>query len=247
MEDIKSALLFFSHSLRSLIVVFGFHIFYFFIIVGLTIPVFFVSYTLTSDLVIFAVYVLLILPIGFFLRRLFFLRHQLRINIGFIHFLDQLTGADSIEEESEKAVSKKIYDKLPKNATGAVMSLKREVKKEGLRHISYKLLLALTSLRILADNGVGEEAGAVPVHPMPTGELLRKLNRRSMILTFLEFLSFLVFSLPFCLISYLFTLGLTIPIQVLVYLLGLMFAWFLNSVIASPFAALVVQKHALIN
>jgi hypothetical protein len=112
-----------------------------------------------------------------------------------------------------------------------VKEMKSGLEKKGAGFIPGKLLLALSALQA--------EGGDVFYEKVK----LRKLKAMNLKYTFMDAMTFLVVLIPFMLISFFFTRGYAVSIQLLIYLLGFLFVYFLKSAVFDPIIYLIIQFH----
>ncbi len=241
MTDFKTVLMFISFSLRPFLVYFGFHLFYFFGIITLTIPLFFIGFRVTEGPLFFWVYLGLLVPVGFFLERRLFYTRRLHLGILFVRFLDGLRVGATEEAGGNDAEAATVNEPpLPKNAFLITSGLKKRLKEKGVGRIAGKLACALTAFSQWGEEG--EEGGKEETILGFSGSVMGQLKRVCMWLSVREFLLFLLILLPFGLVSWLFTSGLGAAVQVLVFALGGIFGWFLYTALVAPIIGLILQK-----
>ena len=230
MTDLKTVLLFFSYSMGPFLLHLMFNLFYFLLIIAITIAVFFISYT-SNNHPVFVVYLAGIIFLSLLIRRTIFLKWDLGLKIHFIRFLARL---ESSESQTEKAGSDSTRVNLPRNPGETLKKIKVNLKKRGIHRLPFKLLTALAAPHIN-----GQELSKKSSHP---GSILR-LKRYALRLTLMEVLAFLLLLIPFGLISFLFTIGVESAVKSLIYVLGFFFAWFLHSAILLPISGLILQRR----
>jgi len=230
MTDLKTVLLFFSFSMGPFLLHLMFNLFYFLLIIAITIAAFFISYT-SNNHQVFVAYLVVIILLSFLIRRTIFLKWDLGLNIHFIRFLHRLEGHES---EIEEAGSDSTRVNLPQNPGETLKKIKENLKKSGIYRIPFKLLTALAAPYIN-----GQELFKESSHP----DSILRLKRYALRLTLMEALAFLLLLIPFGLISFLFTIGVESAVKVLIYVLGFFFAWFLHSAIVLPISGLILQKR----
>lgn len=231
MTDLNTVLLFFSYSMRPFLLLLMFNLFYFLVVIAATIVVFFVTYT-SNNHRLFVVYLAVIIPLVYFIRSAIFLKWHLRLNIHFIHFLASLKRNDA---DIKAFGSKKVN--LPQNLGKTLKKIKKNLKKSGINYISIDLLTTFTALNIAGKKPFATESSLQEsIHP---------LKRCTFRFIFIKGFVFLVLFIPFCLISFFFTMGMGPAIKELIYILGFFFAWFLHSAIVLPISGLILQKRVL--
>ncbi|MCP5107001.1 MAG: hypothetical protein GY950_26690 [bacterium] len=224
MKNMQAALLFLSYSMGPFALQLVINLFYFLVIIAVTVPVFFWGYTSGNDWV-FLVFLGMVIPLGLLLRRYILFKRHLGLNVHFIRFFTHLEKNDgSLEGFAPGKVA------LPHDPRETRRSVRENLRKSGIWHISMKLSLAFTA------------ADIAQFQPMPEGEAIKRLKRESMRLTFLEVVCFLVLFIPFVLISFLFTLSVSGPVKLLIFVLGFFFTWFLQAGIVLPISGLMLQR-----
>jgi L-cystine uptake protein TcyP (sodium:dicarboxylate symporter family) len=230
MTDLKIVLLFFSYSIGPFLLYLMFNLFYFLLIIAITIAAFFFSYT-SNNHQVFVVYLVGIILLSLLIRRTIFLKWDLGLNIHFIRFLARLEGSES-QIEGAGSDSSRVH--LPQNPGETLKKIKENLKKSNIHRLSFRLLTALAALHIN-----GQELPKESSHP----DSILRLKRYALRLTLMEVLAFLLLLIPFGLISFLFTIGVESAVKVLIYVLGFFFAWFLQSAIVLPISGLILQKR----
>ncbi len=232
MTDIKTVLLFFSYSMGPFLLHLMFNLFYFLLIIAITIVVFLFSYT-SNNHQVFVVYFVGIIFLSLLIRRTIFLKWHLGLNIHFLRFLTRLEGSKG---QMEGAGSDSTRVSLPQNPREKLKKIKENLKKSGINRLPFKLLIALAAPHIN-----GPELPKKSFVP----DSIHRLKRHALRLTLIEALAFLLLLIPFGLISFLFTIGMGSAIKVLIYVLGFFFALFLHSAIVLPITGLILQKRTI--
>jgi len=230
MTDIKTVLLFFSYSMGPFLLHLMLNLFYFLLIIAITIVAFFFSYT-SNNHPVFVIYFVGIILLNLLIRRTIFLKWHLGLNIHFIRFLTRLEAS---EGQIEGIGSDSTKVNLPQNPREKLKRIKENLKKRGINRLHFKLLTALAAPYINEQELPKESSLPDSIH---------RLKRHALRLTLMEALAFLLLLIPFGLISFLFTISVGSAVKVLIYVLGFFFAWFLHSAIVLPISALILQKQ----
>ncbi|MFC2155886.1 hypothetical protein ACFLRB_05305 [Acidobacteriota bacterium] len=220
MNELRDILIFLSVSFHRFFLNFLLYSGYFFMVVVLTAFAFFFSLRTFGNYTLFIAVMAVLIVIHFLVKQRLFRKRQLRLNLLFVEFLKNKGRQDITPVEPKEFSLKK------------VKKMKSGLKKEGAGFISNKLLLALTALQ----TGGGDDTWAK--------RKLRKLKTVTLKYIFIDVMVFLIILIPFALISFLFTKGLGVGIQLLIYLLGFLFVYFLNSAVFDPIVYLIIQAHA---
>ena len=220
MNELRDVLIFLSVSFRRFFLNFLLYSGYFFVVVVLTAFVFFFSFRTFGNYTLFIIVLAVLVVMHFIVRKRLFLKRQLRLNLMFVEFLGKKDRQDFSPVEAGKFLLKKVKE------------VKSGLKEEGAGFIPDKLLLALTALR------TGGEDRSFTI-----GEL-KKLKAATLKYIFMDALIFLIVLIPFALISFFFTKGFVVSIQLLIYLLGFLFVYFLNSAVFDPILYLIIQAYA---
>jgi hypothetical protein len=216
MEDIKEILVFISFSFGRFFINMASHLGLLFLTLALTLPVYFIGYKSFGTHSFFAGYLVFIGVLHYMIRKFLFFRHQLILNVWYVRFL----GNRGVVPDTT----------VPLDLRETLSKVRSSLKKTGHHFLPAKLLVAITA-------------------PIATGKsqwtpTVLKQGKKIM-LTYLciQWVAVIVMWVPFGLISFLFTMGLSAHLQFLIYLLGFFFAYFLNTAILDPFIALLVQKR----
>ncbi len=220
MSEINNVLIFLSFSFRRFFLNFLLYSGYFFAIVALTVFVFFFSYRTFGNYYLFLVVLAVLVVIHFLVKQGLFLKRQLALNIMFVEFLKNKGKKVFTPVETKELSLKKVKEMKP------------GLKKEGAGFIPNKLLLALRALQSGGEDG-----------SFSSGEL-KKLKAETLKYIFINAIIFLIVLIPFMLISFFFTRGFMAGIQLLIYLLGFSFVYFLNSAVFEPIIYLIIQARA---
>ena len=128
MTDIKTVLLFFSYSMGPFLLHLMLNLFYFLLIIAITIVAFFFSYT-SNNQTVFMIYFVGIILLNLLIRRTIFLKWHLGLNIHFIRFLTRLEGSEGQIERSDSDSAKV---NLPQNPREKLKRIKENLKKRGI-------------------------------------------------------------------------------------------------------------------
>jgi hypothetical protein len=153
------------------------------------------------------------------MKRKFFLKRQLKLNLLFVDFLMKEDKADLKTTDTGDLLLKKMAE------------TKAELKQMGSRFIFKKLLLTTIASRIRNES------------VSFSSEKLNKLKRTTFGYILINVIIFLILLVPFTLISFLFTRGFVPSIQFLIYLVGFLFVCFLNSAVFEPILFLIIQAE----
>ncbi|MCU0286607.1 MAG: hypothetical protein MUF15_09425, partial [Acidobacteria bacterium] len=221
-----------SFSMGSFLVYLALNLFYFFILISLSIMMFVLGY-ISNIQWLFMVFVVVIIPLFFWLLRVVFLKKRLALNIDFNHFLLRL-------EKNEHEVDNGNLDKLefPGDLKKLFKEIKSSLKKNGIKCIPTKLVTVLAAAHI---GEHGKTKDLEEKEQLSYGEHCQRWQRDAIRLSLLEALAFIILFIPFGLISFLFTLGMSSSIMQLIYAMGFLFAWFLHAGIITPIVGLIMQ------
>ncbi|MCP4156971.1 MAG: hypothetical protein GY757_55175 [bacterium] len=228
MTDVKTVLMFISFKMQPFFVQMAANFLYFFLVLAITVPVFFFTY---EEPRLFGIYLTAIIVPVWLIRRVLFFKRQLILNIEFLRFLERFNEKENIIEPDENNSGK---TKLPKNVKGILKGVKEELKKSGVRRISQKLASVYTCALICGQDLPPETSRL---------ESVNNVRSKSVTLSLMEGVIFLMLLIPFGGISLLFTLGVSWAIKLLIFIVGFIFAWFLHSAIVLPIGFLVLQKN----
>ena len=226
MTDLRSVLLFLSYSMGPFMLLLLFNLFYFLVVITVTVGMFYFAFT-SGNSQVFLIYLSAVVVINFALSRVVFLKWRAGLNVHFIHFLSRLEkgGAGDL-----KAAPKKVN--LPASLRQTFREIRENLKTKGVAHISYRLLIVLT-----ADYVTGKKAFPADVYAF------RRLRRQGLRLYLYELIGFFVLLVPFAVISFFLTMGMASAVKVLVYALGFFFAWFLHAGLVRPIVSLILQRR----
>lgn len=222
MSEIKDILIFISFSFRRFFTNFMLYLAYFFPVLILIVFVYFFSLRRFGNCCLFIIVLVILMIVHLLIRKKLFLKRQLILNLMFVDFLKNKDKTDFTLTAAEDLSLKK----LPETKTG--------LKKEGAGFISHKLLLAVAAVRLK------EKEDAAPL----SREKLEKLKQSVLKYNFFGVLIFFILLVPFVFISFLFTRGLAVSIQMMIYLLGVFFVYFLYSAVFDPIIYLIIQAEA---
>jgi len=226
MEDIKNILVFIGFSFQRFFIHLIANFAYLLLVITITIVVFLLSYNAFKNHYFFIFYLFALLALNYIVRHLLFFKNQLRLNLGFIHFLDL--------DNDKKQDYLRVKIVLPANASQRIKTAKEHLKKGGVRFISKKLLLAVAAMQI--KNGGVEGDGFI------SKKRLKRSRKLVIKVLFFQLFAFFVLLVPFALISFFFTMGQAVSVKYIIYLLGFFFVYFLNAAIAEPIAGLMIQE-----
>lgn len=219
MNGLKEVLIFIGFSFRKFLANFLFALVYFFSVIFLTVFVFLFSVRTFDNYYLFIAYLVLLIIVHVQMKRTFFLKRQLYLNVGFVDFL----------QEENKVVSE--ASAAPGLSLKTLKDIKTELKKEGSGLISKELLAAIAALRVKHE-GLSF-----------AGEKLNKLKKTTLKYICINIIFFIIVLVPFALISFLFTRGFVPGVQLLVYLVGFLFVCFLNAAVFEPVIYLIIQAE----
>lgn len=223
MNELRDVLIFIGFSFRKFFANFLFALVYFFPIIFLTVFVFFFSVRTFGNYDLFIAYLALLIIVHVQMKRTFFLKRQLHLNAWFVDFLQEGNTVVPGASTAPGLSLKKLKD------------IKTELKKEGAGFVSSELLAAIAALR-LAHDGASFD-----------GETLYKLKKITFKYICIHLLIFIGVLVPFTLISFLFTRGFMPGVQLLIYLVGFLFACFLDAAVFDPVIYLIVQAETYKN
>ncbi len=216
MDNIKEVLVFISFSFSRFFLNFVSHLSYLVLALFLTLVVYFTGFKSFGNHYLFVGYMVLLVVLNYFIRKFLFFRHQLILNLFYVRFL----GNRGVLPNTE----------VPCDLRVTLKQVSQSLKEMGYRFRSHKLLAALTA-EVTAGN------------TMRSPLELKKGKKLILAYFFLQCLVVLLVWLPFALISFLFTMGLSSHLKFLIYLLSFFFVYFLNATIIDPMVALLVQKR----
>ncbi|MCP5046658.1 MAG: hypothetical protein GY940_05775 [bacterium] len=221
-NDIKEILLLIGLAFRDFAGNLLSHLLYFFAVMAITIPVFFIGYRSFHSHSFFIGYLAVLVLLNFKIRNWLFFKHQLRLNARYVHFLAHkesfLQGGMTLLE-------------VPRNNSQTVKQVRETAKKEGAGFLPNKLLAALTAIQIAGE--AKEEPGK---RMIGTGKSI------AIKYLFLQLGTTLLLWTPFALISFLSSMNFSPVMQLFIHLLGFIFVYFLNTIILDPIISLLVQK-----
>ena len=233
MTDMKTVLLFLSYSMGPFLLYLFLNLFYFLVIIGVTVPVFFIGYT-SGNYWLFGVYLVVVIVLSVLIRRLIFFKRRLGLNAYFFRFLDRLESSGDDPGKLKKAMEGKVG--IPYNLKKILEQEKEDIQESGMKWVPGKLLLVFGAAHIGGYD--------FPEKIYDRGPL-EDLKQQALRLAWLEAALFLFLLIPFVLISFLFTVGMESAVKDLIYTLGFFFAWFLHSSLVVPISSLILQKRML--
>lgn len=219
MDELKVVLMFIGFALHGIIIYMAINFAYFFVAIAVTVAVFLLGLKLTGGYGVFIVYMVIFAIINYKLRSKMVYKNQLWLDLCFLHFLDK--NQDFIKQNPGPEAAA-FYASIKSNLAG-------------LRawFISPLLTSAFVSsqLKLKSSDSIQEAV---------TAEQWKTMKRIRLSFLGYELVLFLIIFLPFGLISFLYTIGISFPFQVLIYLLGFFFTYFLYSVIVQPILGLLI-------
>lgn len=229
MKSIKELLVFISFSFQpffmNLIVHFG----YLFLVTALAIPVFFIGFKTAGNHNIYYLFLVLLTALNFKIRRSLVTRNQLRLDAHYIYW--------SYHKERNNPFPPPFQGKLPPRPAKTAAAIREDLKKEGARMVSTKLVMAIAAAELnrKKQDGGGETAKSY------TGkwDLLKAIPAPY---RFIQAGFFLIMLLFVTLIAYLLTLGFNPALRLLIFPLGFFVVYFLNAGIIDPMVGLLIQK-----
>lgn len=233
MTDMKAVLLFLSYSMGPFLLYLFLNLFYFLVFIGITVPVFFISYT-SENHWLFGVYLVVVIVLSVLIRRVVFFKRRLGLNAHFFRFLDCLKSSGGDPGKLKKAMQGKVS--IPYNLKKILEQEKEDIQESGMKWVPGKLLLVF---------GAAHIGGYDFPEEIYDREPLEDLKRQALRLAWMEVALFLFLLIPFVLLSFLFTVGMESAVKELIYTLGFFFAWFLHSSLVIPISSLILQKRML--
>ena len=193
-----------------------------FVVVAASVAVFLIGYRNFHNHYLFLGFLLLLLIVNLKLRRLLFFKNQVPMNIMFLRFLS----------DREKVTAQNLGQELPADISALLIQGREYNKTHGKRPLPGKLLAALAALSHTREG-----------RALPEQWALHQAWRLCLGYLLLQWGIFLLILLPFVLITFLFSSYMTGPSQILIYVLGVYFVYFLNAGIIDPILSLLMQKR----
>lgn len=189
----------------------------------LTVTVFLTGFRSFHNHYPFAGFLVLLVIATFFLRRLLVLKNQTSMNVMFIRFLS----------DREQVTAQSLMEDMP-DIRAALGNVREYTGKNGIFPVPAKLLVALAALQaVRGGEGLPDRQGLLQARRLTVGYLLLQLG------------IFLLMLFPFILITFLFSSYMAGPSQLLIYILGVYFVYFINAGIIDPIVAFIIQKRII--
>jgi hypothetical protein len=219
MNDIKEVLVFISFVFKRFFINMAVHLLYLIVVLGITIPVFFLGYKTFKNHYAFIGFLVALVIINTRIRKFLF-KHQLFMNAHFVLFLDD---RETYMQSGEKTP-------LPGDLKQNLDKVRNAIKTQGIGRVSRKLMAALTAMMINREQFNIKEYVS---------------HGRTVILAyfFFQLVMIMLLWIPFALVSILFIGNLSASVQYLIFLVGFFFVYFLNAAIIDPLMSLMVQKR----
>jgi hypothetical protein len=212
MEELKEILVFIGFVLWEFIIGVMASMAYIFIVIVVTMTVFFLAFGILESPYPFLLYLVLLAVVNRKIRKIFFFKRRLQLNLMYLYYL-----------EGDRDFSR------PAKLPGLTENVHMSSRQPGLKFIPVTVIAAAAALRI--------KTGQTVEPPTDMGPYYRLL--------LLQALVFVVIAIPFGLISFLFSVHMSVggALAYLIYLLGFFFAYFLNTALAEPIISLLAQKR----
>ncbi|MGE5340592.1 MAG: hypothetical protein ACM3SY_03840 [Candidatus Omnitrophota bacterium] len=214
-QDLKEIFIFIGFALRGFFKNFTVNLFFIFLEILITTPVFFLSFRIWKNPWIFFVYLVVLMGFNYRIRPRVLYRNQLELNLMALHFVDR--DPDFLRV------------RLPDGAR--LQTVAQQVASE-LKPLAFRprtLAMARIALKLKGKEDRPEAVrrqAAVAVH-----------------LLFLEALVFVLLYIPFGLISFGYTVGIGGGIRFFIFLLGSFFVYFLDTAIIHPIVSVMVTTR----
>lgn len=227
-SDLKPILLFYSISLKRYIVYLFHNLLFFIMMLALTIPCFFMLTRMMNDNRYYIIFLACLIPSARWFRKRLMRRRLLEFNIRFIHFLEHqeaIAETPGLEDVPGQPRPVSVPD-----VRKEFLSARQQLQALGLNILPYHSLLTAASIRF-ADREI-----------FPDKSFWNTLHYSVL---FMETALFLLISLPFTGIAFLFTAGMNWTVTLLILSIGFFFSWFLYAALAEPLLCLFMQKKSL--
>jgi hypothetical protein len=215
-RELREILLFLSYAFRHYVLHLARLFLYFTAVLVLIILVFFTTVRLTAGVWSFLAFLPLVLAGHLLVQRIFFRKYQIRLNRLLIGFLK--------EKQDEVPVSGEEVQQI--------LDMIKDLRRYPALRLSPRMRCALAVLKFSGDD-------RLPLEDRALNQAARA-SRKYSTSGYLLLLLLLIF---FSAISFLFTLGLAIPIKVLIFTLGFVFAYSVYLTIIDPIVGLLIQYN----
>lgn len=226
MEDLKDILIFIGLKPRIFLINLLWYFLLFFLVIGLTIVMFFLNYRFIRNSLFFGLFVLLLFFTNFILKKSFYLKNQMVLNEHYLNYLKNKISPDKVLE-SGYVHKGDLLNKVKKS--NALMG--QTLKKSRAGYLTRKIFLALSTLNLTNRQ--------LTVFPPEFIKKIRLLIRKQVVIEMSLIGSLL---LPFALISVLLSWGLWPGLKLLIFLMAAIFVYFLYSSLFEPIVFLYIQK-----
>jgi len=227
MDDLKNILIFIGLNSKVFLKNLLWFFLFFFIVIGLTIVMFFLNYRFIKSNLFIGFFILLLIFLNYYLKRTFYLKNQMIFNILFFEYLKN-PSKNALSGESGKQYQDDYFSDNKKKFFARVSQI---LKESGSRFMTRKMFLALATLHLVNNKSLTLNR-----------VLLNKIRfiMRKQVMIEISIIGLL--ALPFALISVLLSWGLWSGLKLLIFLLAFIFVYYIYTSIFEPTVFLIVQK-----